>query len=151
MTTIKEFKNKKVFHDYTITDIIEVGIQLKGSEVKSIRAGRLNFKESFIRVIKNEMFILNMHISHINTTNTTNRPEEDRDRKLLLKRKEINKFYEKVTKDGYTIVPTKVYFNDKNMVKLNIGLGKGKKLHDKRQDLKEKDMKRQVEQQLKNY
>jgi SsrA-binding protein len=147
----REFNNKKAFHDYIITDIIEVGIELKGSEVKAIREGRLNLKDSFIRIIKGEVFILNMHISHLETTHTTYRPAEDRDRKLLLHRKQIDKFYEKVTKDGFTIVATKLYFNDNNMVKLNIGLGQGKKLHDKRQALKEKDQKRETDRILKAW
>ncbi len=147
----REFLNKKVFHDYTVEDIIEVGISLQGSEVKAIRAGRVNLKDSFVRIIKNEVFILNMHISHLDTTHTTYRPEENRDRKLLLHRKQINKMFEKVTKDGYTIVVTKLYFNDNNMVKLNIGIGKGKKLHDKREDLKRKTMQRETDRVLKNW
>ena len=147
----REFLNKKVFHDYTVENIFEVGIELKGSEVKSIRDGRMNFKESFIRIIKNEVFILNMHISPLETTHTTYRPEENRDRKLLLHRKQINKLFEQVTKDGYTIVATKLYFNDKNMVKLNIGIGKGKKLHDKREDMKRKTMQRETQKILKNW
>jgi len=147
----REFLNKKAFHDYIIEDIFEVGIELKGSEVKAIRAGRLNIKDSFIRIIKNEVFILNMHISPLETTHTSYRPDELRDRKLLLHRKQINKLYEKVTKDGYTIVPTKLYFNDKNMVKLNIGIAKGKKLYDKREDLKRKTMQRDTQRILKEY
>jgi len=147
----KEFLNKKAFHDYTIEDIFEVGIMLKGSEVKSIRDGRMNFKESFIRIIKNEVFILNMHISHLDTTHTSYRPEENRDRKLLLHRKQINRLFEKVTKDGYTIVATKVYFNDKNMLKLNIGIAKGKKNYDKREDLKRKTMQRETQRTLKEW
>jgi len=150
-TKAREFLNKKAFHDYHIEDIFEVGIELKGSEVKSIRAGRLNLKDSFIRIIKNEVFILNMHIGALSTTHAYYRLPEDRDRKLLLHRKQINKLYEKVTKDGYTIVPTKLYFNDKNMVKLNIGIAKGKKLYDKREDLKRKTMQRETQRVLKNY
>ena len=147
----REFLNKKVFHDYIVEDVIEVGIVLEGSEVKSIRDGRVNLKDSFVRIIKNEMFILNMHIGALETTHTTYRPAENRDRKLLLHRKQLNKFFEKVTKDGYTIVVTKMYFNAKNMVKLNIGTGKGKKLHDKRQDLKAKDQKRETQRALKEW
>lgn len=123
----REFLNKKVFHDYIVEDVIEVGIELQGSEVKSIREGRVNLKDSFVRIIKNEMFILNMHIGALETTHTSFRPAEDRDRRLLLHRKQINKFFEKVSKDGYTIVVTKMYFNKNNFVKLNIGIGKGKK------------------------
>jgi SsrA-binding protein len=92
-----------------------------------------------------------MHISPLETTHTTYRPEENRDRKLLLHRKQINKLFEQVTKDGYTIVATKLYFNDKNMVKLNIGIGKGKKLHDKREDMKRKTMQRETQKILKNW
>jgi SsrA-binding protein len=147
----KEFLNKKAYHDYTIENIFEVGIILKGSEVKAIRAGRLNFKDSFIRIIKNEVFILNMHISHLNTTHTSYRPEENRDRKLLLHRKQIDKLFEKVTKDGYTIVATKVYFNNKNILKLNIGIAKGKKNYDKREDLKQKSMQRETQKILKEW
>lgn len=147
----REFHNRKAFHDFEISDIIEVGIELKGSEVKSIRDGRVNLKDSFIRIIKGEVYILNMHIGALETTHISFRPAEDRDRKLLLHRKQINKFYEGVTKDGYTIVATKMYFNDKNFVKLNIGLGRGKKLHDKRQALKEKDLKKQSDRILKAW
>ncbi len=145
------FKNKKAFHDYEIMDTLEAGIVLEGSEVKAIREGRVNLKDSFIRIIKNEIFVLNVHISHLSTTHTTYRPNERRDRKLLLHRKEIDKLYSKVTKDGITIVPTKLYFNSKNMLKMQIATARGKKLHDKREDLKQKSMKRDTEQALKNY
>lgn len=147
----REFLNKKAFHDYHIEDIIEVGIELRGSEVKAIRAGRINLKDSFIRIIKGELFILNMHISHLDTTHAMYRESETRDRKLLLHRKQIDKIYEKVTQDGYTIVATKLYFNDKNFVKLNIGVAKGKKLYDKREDLKQKDLKRETDRILKQW
>jgi len=147
----KEFLNKKAFHDYIIEDIFEVGIALKGSEVKAIRAGRMNFKESFVRIIKNEVFILNMNISHLETTHSTYRPEEQRDRKLLLHRKQIDKLFEKVNKDGYTIVATKMYFNVNNMLKVNIGIAKGKKNYDKREDLKRKTMQRDTQRILKDY
>lgn len=150
-TRAREFLNKKAFHDYIIEDIFEVGIVLYGSEIKAIRDGRLNFKDSFIRIIKNEVFILNMNISLLDTTHTTYRPQEQRDRKLLLHRKQIDKLYEKVTKDGYTIVATKMYFNDKNMLKVNIGIAKGKKNYDKREDLKRKTMQRETQRVLKNY
>ena len=150
-TSVREFLNKKAFHNYTIEDIFEVGIVLQGSEIKAIRAGRLNFKESFIRIVKNEVFIFNMNISHLDTTHTAYRPDETREKKLLLHRKQINKLYEKVTKDGYTIVPTKMYFNDKNFFKVNIGIAKGKKNYDKREDLKKKTMQRDTQRILKEY
>ena len=147
----KQFLNKKAFHDYIVEDPIEVGIVLKGSEVKAIRAGRVNLKDSFVRIVKGEVFIFNMHISHLQTTHTTYKENETRDRKLLLHKKQIAKMYEKVTKDGYTIVATKLYFNDKNFIKLNIATAKGKKLHDKREALKEKDMKKQTDRILKAW
>ncbi len=150
-TKAREFLNKKAFHDYIIEDIFEVGIMLEGSEVKAIRAGRMNFKDSFVRIIKNEVFIFNMHISHLDTTHTSYRPEENRERKLLLHRKQIDRLFEKVSKDGYTIVATKMYFNDKNMLKLNIGHAKGKKNYDKREDLKQKTMQRETQRTLKEW
>ena len=123
---------------------MKAGIELKGSEVKSIRDGRVNLKDSHIRIIRNEVFILNMHIGHLNTTHATYREEENRSRKLLLHRKEINKLFEKVSKEGITIVPLKLYFNSKNIAKLQIATAQGKKLYDKREDLKQKSLKREV-------
>ncbi len=145
------FKNKKAFYDYEILDTLEAGIVLEGSEVKAVREGRVNLKDSFIRVIKNEIFVLNMHITHLSTAHSTFRPNERRDRKLLLNRKEIDKLFLKVTKDGITIVPIKLYFNSKNILKMQIATARGKKLHDKREELKQKSMKRETEQALKNF
>lgn len=144
------FKNRKAFHDYEILDTLEVGVVLEGSEVKAAREGRVNLKDSFVRIIKNEVFVLNMHITHLSTTHTTYRPDERRSRKLLLHRKEIDKLYSKVTKDGITLIPLKLYFNSKNMIKMQIATARGKKLHDKREDLKEKSMKMDIKRALKN-
>jgi SsrA-binding protein len=143
------FKNRKAFHDFTILDTLEAGIMLEGSEVKAIREGRINLKDSFVRIIKGEVFILNMHISHLSTTHTTYRPDERKDRKLLLHAKQIAKLYAKVTKDGITLIATKLYFNDKNMIKVEVATAQGKKLHDKREDLKAKTMQRETQQILK--
>jgi SsrA-binding protein len=145
------FKNKKAFHDFTILETLEAGIMLEGSEVKAIRDGRVNLKDSFVRIIKGEVFLLNMHISHLSTTHTTYRPDERKDRKLLLHSKQIDKMYSKVTKDGITLVALKLYFNEKNMVKVQIATAQGKKLHDKREDLKAKTMLRETQQIMKNY
>lgn len=134
-----------------ILDTYEAGVVLEGSEVKAIRDGRVNLKDSFIRIIKNEVFVLNMHITHMSTTHTSYRPDERRSRKLLLHRKEIDKMYTKVTKDGITLVPLKLYFNSKNMVKMQIATAQGKKLHDKREDLKQKTMQRETQIALKNW
>jgi SsrA-binding protein len=143
------FKNKKAFHDFTILDTLEAGIMLEGSEVKAIRNGRINLKDSFVRIIKGEVFILNMHISHLSTTHTTYRPDERKDRKLLLHTKQIAKLYSKVTKDGITLIATKLYFNDKNKIKVEVATAQGKKLYDKREDLKVKSMQREAQQVLK--
>ena len=143
------FKNKKAFFDFTILETLEAGIMLEGSEVKAIREGRVNLKDSFVRIIKGEVFLLNMHISHLSTTHTTYRPDERKDRKLLLHSKQIAKLYAKVTKDGITLIATKLYFNDKNMIKVEIATAQGKKLHDKREDLKIKTMQRETQQILK--
>ena len=143
------FKNRKAFHDFTIMETLEAGIMLEGSEVKAIREGRINLKDSFVRIIKGEVFILNMHISHLSTTHTTYRPDERKDRKLLLHSKQIAKLYSKVTKDGITLIATKLYFNDKNMMKVEVATAQGKKLHDKREDLKIKTMQRETQQILK--
>jgi SsrA-binding protein len=145
------FKNKKAFHDYFILDSFETGIQLQGSEVKAIRQGRVNLKDSFVRIVKNELFLFNMHISHLSTAHTTYRPDERRSRKLLMHKKEIAKLHEKVTKDGITIVPLKLYFNARNLVKVQIATAQGKKLYDKREDLKAKTLKREAQMALKNY
>ena len=145
------FKNRKAFHDFTILETIEAGIVLEGSEVKAIREGRVNLKDSFVRIIKGEVFILNMHISHLSTTHTTYRPDERKDRKLLLHSKQIAKMFAKVTKDGITLVALKLYFNDKNKLKVQIATAEGKKLHDKREDIKKKTMLRETQQALKDY
>lgn len=145
------FKNKKVFHDFIILDTYEAGIMLEGSEVKAVRDGRVNLKDTHVRIIKNEMFLLNMHITHLSTAHSTYRPDERRDRKLLMHRKDIDKLFIKVTKDGMTLVPIKMYFNARNMLKVQIATAQGKKIHDKREDLKAKTMKRETEQALKNY
>ncbi len=147
----REFVNRKVFHDYEVSDVIEAGIVLEGSEVKAIRAGRLNLRDSFVRIIKNEIFVLNMHISHLDTAHVSYRPDESRPRKLLIHRKQINKMFQKVAKEGYTIVVTKLYFDEKNFIKLNIGIGAGKKLHDKRDALKERDLKRESDRAKKEW
>lgn len=145
------FKNKKAFHDFTILDSYESGICLEGSEVKAIREGRINLKDSHIRIVKDEVFIFNLHITHLSTAHSTYRPDERRSRKLLLHKKEIIKLSEKVAKEGYTIVPLKMYFNKRNILKLQIATAQGKKLHDKREDLKKKTMQRETAQAIKNW
>jgi SsrA-binding protein len=143
--------NKKAYHDYFIEEKYEAGLVLKGSEVKGIRARRVNLKDSFIRFIKDEMFLFNAHIGRLETTHHYFSHEERGSRKLLLHKKEMIKLQKGVDRDGYTVVPLQLYFNSRNVAKLQIGLAKGKQLHDKRNDLKEKDQKRDIARAMKDY
>ncbi len=135
-------QNKKARHDFFIEKTYEAGIVLTGTEIKSIRASKVSIKESFIRISFGEAFIYNMHIAEYTTGNRFNH-EPTRTRKLLLNKHEIYKLLGAVNKDGYSIVPLKVFLKN-GFAKLEIALAKGKKLHDKRQALKEKDMKKQT-------
>ena len=139
--------NKKAYHDYFILDTYEAGIALHGTEVKSLRMGKCSIKESFIRVENGEMFIYGMHISPYEKGNIFNK-EPLRVRKLLLHKAEINKMLGKTKEKGMSIVPLKVYFKG-SLVKVEIGLAKGKKLYDKRQDIAKKDQKREAERDFK--
>ena len=141
-------QNKKAYHDYFILDTYEAGIELQGTEIKSIRKGSVNLKDSFIRIRNDEAFIDNMHISPYEQGNRFNH-EPLRQRKLLLHKKEIKKLQKELKDNGLTIVPTKLYFNTSKL-KVEIALARGKKLYDKRQDLKEKDSKRDIEKALKH-
>ncbi len=142
-------RNKKAFHDYFIEDKLEAGMELVGTEVKSVKAGKVSIKESFIRIIKNEIFIMNMHITQFEFGNINNLPES-RVRKLLLNRKEIEKWAAKIKEQGYTIIPLSVYTKQR-LVKMEIGLAKGKKLHDKREALKRKDQERDMKKVQKDF
>ncbi len=141
-------QNKKAYHDYFIEETYEAGIQLKGSEIKSIRMGKVNLSDSYVTFKGNEAFILNMHISKYDYSNIFNH-EETRTRKLLLHKNEIVKLFSQTKLKGLAVVPLKVYLKD-GLCKMEIGLAKGKKDYDKRQTLKEKDMKKRVEKQLKD-
>ena len=141
--------NKKAFHDYFIEDRFEAGIELVGTEVKSIKAGKVSIKESFIRVIKNEVFIMNMHVTPYEFGNIHNEPET-RVRKLLLKRKEIEKISSRIKEQGYTVMPLSIYTKQR-LVKIEIGLAKGKKLYDKRESLKIRDQERDMRKVRKNF
>lgn len=140
-------QNKKARHDYFIEDTYEAGIVLVGTEVKSLRMGKCSVKESFIKNIDGELFILNMHISPYEKGNIFNK-DPLRTRKLLLNRYEINKIQGAVTTKGYTIVPLKVYLKG-SLVKVEIGIAKGKKKYDKRQDIAKKDQRREAEKKFK--
>ena len=144
-------KNKKAYFDYFLQEKFEAGLVLKGSEIKAIRAGRVNLKDSFIRFVQGEAFLFNAHIGRLETTHHFYAHEERGSRKLLLHKKQIAKMIKAVEKDGFTVVPLELYFNDRNIVKIQIAIAKGKQLHDKRNDLKEKDMKRDIERSMKDY
>ena len=139
--------NKKVYHDYFVDEKIEAGLVLHGTEVKSLRMGKCSIKESFIRIENGEMFVYGMHISPYEKGNIFNK-DPLRVKKLLLHKSEINKLTGKIKEKGFTIVPLQVYFKD-GKAKMEIGLCRGKKLYDKRQDIAKKDMKREAEKEFK--
>ena len=139
--------NKKAYHDYFIEDKYESGISLHGTEVKSLRMGKCSIKESFIRIENGEVFIYGMHISPYEKGNIFNK-DPLRVRKLLLHKNEINKMMGKIAEKGYTLVPLQVYFKG-SLAKIEIGLAKGKKLYDKRQDIAKKDQRREAEKEFK--
>ena len=139
--------NKKAYHDYFIEEKYEAGISLAGTEVKSLRMGRCSIQEAFIRIEDDEVFVYNMHISPYEKGNIFNK-DPLRVRKLLLHRQEIRKSQGHITLKGYTIVPLSVYFSG-SLVKVEIGLAKGKKLYDKRQDIAKKDQRREAERKFK--
>ena len=143
-----EIVNRVARHDYFIEEEYECGIVLTGTEIKSIRLGKANIKGSYAVIKNGEIFLLNMFISHYKEGNIFNH-EETRTRKLLLHRSEILKLNDKVRLEGYTLIPLKIYFV-KGKAKLLLGVCKGKKNYDKREALKEKDIRRQVEKDLKN-
>ena len=139
--------NKKAYHDYFIEETYEAGIALHGPEVKSLRMGKCSIKESFVRIENEEVYIYGMHISPYEKGNIFNR-DPLRVKKLLLHKSEIRKMKGKIAEKGYTLVPLKVYFN-RSLVKVEIGLAKGKKLYDKRQDIAKKDQRREAERDFK--
>ncbi len=139
--------NKKAFHDYFIEETFQAGIELVGTEVKSLRQGKCNLKESYVRIEGGQAFIENMHISPYEQGNIFNK-DPLRKRRLLLHKSEINKLIGAVMRDGYTIIATKIYF-EKSLVKLDIALAKGKKEYDKRQTIAKKDQRREAEKDFK--
>ncbi len=144
-------RNKKAYHDYEILETFEAGLVLKGSEVKALRAGRVNLKDSYVRIVKGEAWLFNAHISYFDTTNPHFKPDERRERKLLLHKKEIDKLLGKSSQEGLAIIPLSIYFNNKNIAKIKIALAKGKKLHDKRETLKRKEAQREAERAMKSW
>ncbi|HPD01097.1 MAG TPA: SsrA-binding protein SmpB [Acetivibrio sp.] len=141
-------QNKKARHDYFIEQTIEAGIVLSGTEVKSIRTGKVSLKDSYANIKDGEVFIYGMHISPYEQGNIFNK-DPLRDRKLLLNRFEINKLIGYIQQKGMTLVPLEVYFK-KGRVKIELGIGKGKKLYDKREDIAKKDAQREIDRRLKD-
>ncbi|NYT86057.1 SsrA-binding protein SmpB [Pollutimonas harenae] len=141
--------NRKATHDYFIEDRYEAGLVLEGWEVKAIRAGHVQLKESYVIVRDGEIWIINMHISPLPTASTHIHPNSTRTRKLLLKAEEISKLIGKVEQRGYTLVPLNLHYKN-GRIKLDFGLGRGKKLHDKRDTSREKDWQREKERIMKH-
>ncbi len=140
-------RNKKAFHDFHIEETLEAGIELTGSEVKSIRLGRLNLKDSFARIIGGEAFLLNVHISPYAQADTFAQHEPERKRKLLLHKREIQRLIGKTRVKGFTLVPTKFYLK-KGKIKVEIALARGKTSYDKRDTIKKKEADREVSRAL---
>ena len=135
-----EIRNKKAYFNYFIIKEIEAGIVLQGTEIKSIRKGSVDLKDSYIRIKNNEIFLINCYIEKYNEGNTFNH-EQTRERKLLLHKKEIKKLHEEVMQEGYSLIPLRIYLKD-GIAKILIGLVKGKKLYDKRESIKKRDLER---------
>ena len=143
-------QNKKARHEYEILEKFEAGLVLQGSEVKALRAKRANLNDAFCRFIKGELYLMNAHIGHLETTNQNFSKDERAPRKLLLHKKQLDKLFGKVSKEGLTIVPLMLYFNERNLAKVSIALAKGKKLHDKRETLKRRTLDREAASAIKN-
>jgi SsrA-binding protein len=143
-----EIKNRSAFHDYFIEDKYDAGMVLAGTEVKSIRDGKVSFVDSFCYLEKGELWVKNMHIAEYRF-GTTNNHLAVHDRKLLLTKRELRKLEAKTKEKGYTIVPLRIFFSEKGLAKMEIGLGKGKKQFDKRETIKERDTDREIKRYLK--
>lgn len=135
--------NKKAFQNFHLIEVFEAGIELKGTEVKSLRQRNVAFKDSFCRVKNGEVFLLNLHISPYKFANRFNHDPE-RPRKLLLTRREIKRIIGKLTTSGLTLIPTKIYFNNRGFAKVEIALARGKRMHDKREEMKRKEIEKKI-------
>lgn len=141
-------ENKKAYHDYFVDEKIECGISLRGNEVKSIRNGMCNIKEAWCQIQDNDLVIRGMHISRWNTSNMFD-VDENRERQLLAHKREILKLKQRVQEKGVTLIPLKVYFTSRGKCKVEVGVCRGKHNYDKRQDLKDKQIKRDIEREMK--
>jgi SsrA-binding protein len=142
--------NKKALHEYEIIEKIEAGMALRGSEVKSIREGKVNLKDAYVLIRDREAFLINSHIAAYSNASYNNH-EPERERKLLLNRKEIKKLHKKVKERGFSLIALRMYFNLKGFIKLEIALAKGKRLWEKKQKIKERDIRREMDRELKHY
>lgn len=143
-----EIKNRSAYFEYYIDEKYTAGMVLTGTEVKSLRAGKASFNDSYCIIHKGELWIRSLHIAEY-SHGTVNNHDPLRERKLLLTKREIKKISGKLKEKGYTIVPLLIFFNEKNLVKIEIGLGKGKKLHDKRETIKQRDVQREIKRYVK--
>ena len=143
-----EIRNRSATHDYAIEERFDAGMVLTGTEVKALREGKANFNDCFCFIDKGEVWIKNLHIPLYSMGNYMNHPPI-RDRKLLLRKKEIRKLVNRLKEQGYTLVPLRIFFNEKGFAKIQIGLGRGKKQHDKRASIREREAKREISRHLK--
>lgn len=144
MSNTINIKNRKAAFEFFMMEEFTAGIQLTGTEIKSIRAGKASITEAYCTFIGNELFVRNMHIAEY-TMGSYNNHEPKRDRKLLLTRRELRKIFNKITEKGLTIIPSLLYIDEKGLAKLTIAIAKGKKLYDKRETLKHKDQQRDID------
>jgi SsrA-binding protein len=143
-----DIKNRSAFHDYFIDDKYDAGMVLTGTEVKSLRDGRASFNDSYCYFNKGELWIKSLHIAEY-SHGTVNNHDPVRERKLLLKKRELQKLEAKIKEKGYSIVPLRIFFNERGFLKMEIGLGKGKKQYDKRETLKQRDTDREMKRYIK--
>ena len=143
-----EIKNRSAFHEYFFDNKYVAGIVLMGTEVKSLREGKASFNDSYCIIHKGEMWLKSLHIAEY-SHGSINNHDPIRDRKLLLQKRELNRIEAKLKEKGYTLVPLRIFFNEKNLIKVEIGLGKGKKLHDKRETIKKRDVEREMKRFIK--
>ena len=142
-------KNKKAFFNYEIVESLECGIVLGGTEVKSLRIGKFSFADAYVRIVNDELVLIGLHISTYTHGNLNNH-EPDRDRKLLANRQEIKKLKRKVDEKGLTLVPTKIYLK-RGLIKVEVSTARGKRVHDKRNAIKERDLNREAQRSMKDY
>jgi SsrA-binding protein len=145
---MSEIKNRSAYHEYFIDTKYEAGMVLLGTEIKSMRTGKVSFNDSYCLIDNGEIWLKSLHIGEY-SHGTVNNHDPVRSRKLLLQKREIKKIEGKLKEKGYTLVPLRIFFNEKNLAKIEIGLAKGKKLHDKRDSIKQKDVEREMKRYLK--